>query len=156
LASIAIQARVRRRGKKMGLVMYSRWGFSTLDRKVETRHPSRANRAYNLQCRGGVLAHSGPPPHRRSRGVRPAPGVYKARHGKWQPPRTALATAGAATSSSSSSARPPPPKKRGQIGSLVTIILRSLPYLQSFLADSLVLAAKGILPFAHIHPYNPR
>jgi hypothetical protein len=48
LASIARRTRVRRRGKKLGLAMHSRWGFSTLDRKVETR-PSRANRAY----RGG-------------------------------------------------------------------------------------------------------
>jgi hypothetical protein len=47
LASIAIRTRVRRRGKKLGLTMHSRWDFSTLDRKVET-HPSRANRAYRL------------------------------------------------------------------------------------------------------------
>jgi hypothetical protein len=43
LASTATRTRVRRRGKKMGLAMHSRWDFSTLDRKVET-HPSRANR----------------------------------------------------------------------------------------------------------------
>jgi hypothetical protein len=45
IASMAIRTRVRRRGKKLGLAMRSRWGFSALDRKVET-HPSRANRAY--------------------------------------------------------------------------------------------------------------
>jgi hypothetical protein len=36
----------RTRGKKLGLATHSRWGFSTLDRKAETR-PSRANRAYD-------------------------------------------------------------------------------------------------------------
>jgi hypothetical protein len=46
LASIAIRTRVRRRSKTMGLATHSRWGFSTLYRKVET-HPIRANRAYS-------------------------------------------------------------------------------------------------------------
>jgi hypothetical protein len=46
LASIVRRTRVRRRGKKLGLATHSRWGFSTLDRTVET-HPSRANRTYS-------------------------------------------------------------------------------------------------------------
>ena len=62
LASIAIRTRVRRRrGKKLGLAMHSRWGFSTLDRKVET-HPSRANRAYSRPPRRERSAHVGAPP----------------------------------------------------------------------------------------------
>jgi hypothetical protein len=58
LASIAIRTRVRRRGKKSGLAMHSRWDFSTLDRKVET-HPSRANRPYT----GAFAMDHGPQTH---------------------------------------------------------------------------------------------
>jgi hypothetical protein len=51
LASIAIRTRVRRRGKKLGLATHSRWGFSTLDCKVEAHPAAPIALTLTLRCR---------------------------------------------------------------------------------------------------------